>query len=138
MDMYKNRHLWCPNPSNRQRFRCWDPPYKVITWCMQFLRSYNVQKNITPCIVTTWCRQILRQYQIHKELQDAAIWTWPSSKGHKGQTRVNIKLVWDFDVENISVKLQHDSCNCSLLIMLTIQPDHEHIWKFIKVTQRSM
>ncbi len=38
-------------------------------------------------------------YHIHKELQDAAIWTWPISKG---QTKVNIELVQDFDVENIS------------------------------------
>ncbi len=37
-------------------------------------------------------------YNIHKELEDAAIWTWPSSRGQKGQTKVNIKLVRDFDV----------------------------------------
>ncbi len=53
----------------------------------------------------------LMHYHIQKELQDAAIWTWPSSKG---QTKVNIELVWDFDVENIFVKLPNDIGNaCS-------------------------
>ncbi len=50
-------------------------------------------------------------YHIHKKLQDAAIWTWSISKGQKGQTKVNIELVRDFDVENISVKLQNDTDN---------------------------
>ncbi len=45
-------------------------------------------------------------YHIHKKLQDAAIWTWPISKD---QTKVNIELVRDFDVENISVTLQNDT-----------------------------
>ncbi len=27
----------------------------------------------------------------------------------------NIKLVWDFDVENISLKVQHDACKCWVL-----------------------
>ncbi len=44
----KNRHLWCRNPSARQRFRCWDPPCKVITWYMQFLSSYHVQHATWP------------------------------------------------------------------------------------------
>ncbi len=30
----------------------------------------------------------------------------------EGQTKVNIKLIRDFDVENRSVKLQNDACNC--------------------------
>ncbi len=42
-------------------------------------------------------------YHIHKELQDDAIWKWPSSIG---QIKVNIKLVWDFDMENISVNYE--------------------------------
>ncbi len=60
----------------------------------------------------------------HKGLQDAAIWTCPSSKG---QTKVNIELVRDFDVENISVKLQHDACNCWGINMFTKQPDREQV-----------
>ncbi len=28
-------------------------------------------------------------------------WTWPSLKGHKGNRKVNIKIIWDIDVENI-------------------------------------
>ncbi len=36
-------------------------------------------------------QQILRHHKILKKLQDAAIWTWPSSKGQKGQTKVNIQ-----------------------------------------------
>ncbi len=57
-------------------------------------------------------------YNIHKELEDAAIWTWPISKG---QTKVNIELVWDFDVENISVKLQNDTGNSCRVIVFTRQ-----------------
>ncbi len=90
----KNMHLWCRNPSAQQRFRCWDP----------------------PCKVTTWCRQILRHYYIYKELQHTAIWPWPSSKG---QTKVNIELIRDFDVENIYVMLRHDACNSRGVIVCT-------------------
>ncbi len=89
-------------------------------------------------VVTTWCRQILRHYHIDKELQDAAIWTQPSSKGHKGQTKVNIDLVWDFDMENISVKLQYVVCNSCRVIAFTRQLDLEQVWKLKKITQRSM
>ncbi len=77
-------------------------------------------------------------YNIHKELRDTAIWTWPSSKGQKGQTKVNIKIIRDFDVENISVKLQNDTGNSCRVIVFTRQVDLELVWKFKKVTQRSM
>ncbi len=77
-------------------------------------------------------------YHIHKKLQDAAIWTWPISKGQKGQTTVNIELVRDFDVENINVKLQNNTGNSGRVIMFTWQLDLELVWKFKKVTQRSM
>ncbi len=43
----------------------------------------------------------------------------------------------DFDVENISIKLQHDACNCWGVNMFTRQPDLKQVWKFKKVTQRS-
>ncbi len=92
------------------------------------------EENITTCKVTTWCRHILSHYYIHKELQDAANWTWYSSKGQKGQPKVNIKLVRDFDVENISVKLWNDT---GRVIVFTRQLDRELVWKFKKVTQRS-
>ncbi len=77
-------------------------------------------------------------YCIHKKLQDAAIWTWPISKGQKGQTKVNIELIKDFDVENISVKLQNDIGNSCRVIVFTRQLDLELVWKFEKVKQRSM
>ncbi len=73
-------------------------------------------------------------YHIHKKLQDAAIWTWPISKGQKDQTKVNIELVRDFDVENI-LKLRNDPCR---VIVFTRQLALELVWKFKKVTQRSM
>ncbi len=75
------------------------------------------------------CRQILMHYHIHKELQDTAIWTWPSSKGH---TKVNIALVRDFDVENISVKLWNDTGNSCRVIVFTRQLDLEPVWKLKK------
>ncbi len=77
-------------------------------------------------------------YHIHKKLQDAAIWTWPISNGQKGATKVNIELVRDFDVENISVKLQNDTGNFCSVIVFTRQLDLELVWKFKNVTQRSM
>ncbi len=45
----------------------------------------------------------MMHYHIHKELQDAAIWTWPISKGQKGHTKINVKLIRDFYVENINI-----------------------------------
>ncbi len=38
----------------------------------------------------------------------------------------------------MSVKLQHDALNCWWVNMFTRQPDLEQVWKFKKVTQRSM
>ncbi len=74
-------------------------------------------------------------YHIHKELQDATIWTWPSSKG---QTKVNFELVRDFEVKNIFVKLPNDTGNSCRVIVFTWQLDLEIVWKFKKITQRSM
>ncbi len=118
----------------------WKNTCKATTWYMEFRRSYwnSNEENITTCKVTTWCKHILRHYHIHKELQDAAIWTWCSSKGQKGQPKVNIKLVREFDVENISVKLWNDTGNFCRVIVFTRQNDRELVWKFKKVTQRSI
>ncbi len=53
------------------------------------------------CKVTTWCIQLLRTYHVHKTTLLCA-----SLKVHKGHTKVNVKLVQDFDVENILINLQ--------------------------------
>ncbi len=37
-------------------------------------------------------------------------WPWDSLNVPKDCTKVNVKLLWEFGVENISVKLQHDVC----------------------------
>ncbi len=71
--------------------------------------------------------QILIHYHVHKKLQDVVISTWPISKG---QTKVNIVLVCDFDVDNISVKLQNDTSNSCRVIVFTRQFDLELVWKF--------
>ncbi len=47
--------------------------------------------------------QLLRIYHVHK-----TTWPWASLKVHKGNMKVNVKLVWDFDVDNITINLQHD------------------------------
>ncbi len=110
--------------------------FKMVTQKVNIKLGWNSdEENITPCKAAKWCRQILMHYHIHKELQDAAIWTWPSSKG---QTKVNIDLVRDFDVENISVKLRNDTGNPWRVIVFTRQLDRVLVWKFKKVTQRSM
>ncbi len=38
-------------------------------------------------------------------------WTLPHLKGHKGRRNVNIKVVWDIDVENIPIDFQNDHNN---------------------------
>ncbi len=40
-----------------------------------------------------------------------SIWPRAKSKVHQGQIKVNVKLVQDFDVESIRVKLYHNVCN---------------------------
>ncbi len=55
------------------------------------------------CKVTTWCIQLLRTYRVHK-----TTWPWASLKVHKGHMKVNVKFICDFDVDNITINLQHD------------------------------
>ncbi len=52
--------------------------------------------------------------------------------------KVNFDLVRDFDVENISVKLQNDTGNSCIVIVFIRQIDLELVWKLKKVTQRSI
>ncbi len=73
-------------------------------------------------------------YHIHKKLQDAAFEHDLFQKVKK----VNIEIVWDFDVENIFAKLQNDTGNSCRVIVFTRQLDLQIVWKFEKVTQRSM
>ncbi len=47
--------------------------------------------------------QLLFTYHVHN-----TTWPWASLNVHKGNIKVNVKLVQYFDVENISVNLQHD------------------------------
>ncbi len=54
--------------------------------------------------ITKWYRKFLQSYRVHK-----AAWPWASLKVQKGHTKVNVELVRAFDVENIHVKLQHDT-----------------------------
>ncbi len=111
-------------------------PVKHTTWHIHFLRSYCIHKSfdlglhwkfkkVTQRSASNLAEILLRRtslpvklqhdavvshYHIHKELQDVAIWTWP-------RTKVNIELGWEFDVENISVKLRNDTGNsCSYLV----------------------
>ncbi len=60
-----------------------------------------------------------RANYIHKVLLHATIWSWPSSKGQKHQTKVTIKLIWDFDMENIPVKFQQIAYNSWVVIEFT-------------------
>ncbi len=64
-------------------------------WCGEYL-----------CIVKTWYMQLLWSYRVHK-----TAWPWTSLKVQKGHTKVNFKLIWDFDVANIPIKLEHDTGN---------------------------
>ncbi len=76
----------------RLRFLCGEYPWKITKRYRQFLKSYSVQK---------------------------AAWPWASLKVWKGHTKVNVELVRDFYVENIHVKLQHDTGNLRTVIAFT-------------------
>ncbi len=130
----------------------------VITWCLQFLRSYRVHKtspwaslqvhkdhtkvNIEliryvnveniPIKLQHLYWQYLRSYRIHK-----AAWPWVSLKVQKSHTKINIELIWDIDVENTTIKLQLDTGNLWRVITFTWSFQKLPAWKFKKVTQRS-
>ncbi len=73
------------------------------------------------CKITKRYRQFLQSYRVDKA-------TW---------TKVNVKLVQDFYVENILIKLQHDTGNLWKVITFTSSSQMLPAWKFKKVTQRS-
>ncbi len=50
------------------------------------------------CNILIGCKHSLKGYCTNK-----ISWLWPSLKGRKGHKNVNIKLIWDIDVENIPV-----------------------------------
>ncbi len=66
---------------------------------IKLYKTVNVE-NLAPCNVTRWCIQFLSSYRFHK-----VGWPWTSLKIQKGHIKVNIKFVWDFDVEDIPIKL---------------------------------
>ncbi len=67
-----------------------------------------------PCIVTAQCMQFLVSYGIHKV-------TWPCTtlKIQKGHTKINVKLLCDFGVENNPVRLPNNACNSWRVITFT-------------------
>ncbi len=71
-------------------------------WCGEYL-----------CKITKWYRQFLHSYRVHK-----AAWPLARLKVQKGHTKVNVKLVRDFYVESIQVKL-HDTGNLWRVIVFT-------------------
>ncbi len=75
--------------------------------------------NLVPCKVVNDAGKFTMSYHIQKELSLATIWRWPSLKGQKGQTKVNIELLRDFDVDNNPVKLGHDTGNSCWVIAFT-------------------
>ncbi len=84
------------------------------------------------CKITKWYRQLLQSYRVHN-----AACPWTSLKVQKGHTKVNVEPVRDLYVENIHVKLQHDTYNLQNVIAFTRSSQMLPAWKFIKVTQRS-
>ncbi len=90
-----------------------------------FFVFYNMKKKYW--IELKWCMQFLRSYCVHK-----ATWPCTSLKVPKGHTKVNIKLIWYVDVENIPIKLQHHTSNTWGVIMFTRQLDLELVLKVQK------
>ncbi len=64
-------------------------------------------RNLT---ITWFERRFLRSYWVHR-----AVWQWASLKVQKGHTKVNIKLIRGFDVENIVLTLKYDTIYEELL-----------------------
>ncbi len=90
-------------------------------WCGEYL-----------CKITKRYRQFLQSYSVHKEA-----WPWASLKVRKGHTKFNVALIRDFYVENIHVKLQHDTGNLRKVITFTRSSQMLLAWKFKTVKQRS-
>ncbi len=86
----------------------------------------------------TWCRQFLRSYIIQKVLLTVTIWLRASSEVQKCLIMVNIKLITNFDVENIPVRLQNNAYNSWHVIAFIRQLDLELNWMLKKVIQRTM
>ncbi len=55
-------------------------------------------------------------YCIHK-----TPWSWTSSNVQKGQTKVNVEIVWGFIVENIPETLQYNAYKYCGVIMVKRQ-----------------
>ncbi len=83
---YFKRSKWSDKGQHQTRLRF---------WCGEYL-----------CKITKRYRQFLQSYRVHK-----AAWPWASWKVWKGHTKVNVELVRNFYLENIHVKLQHDTGN---------------------------
>ncbi len=62
-------------------------------------------------------QQLLRTYDVHK-----TTWPWASLKVHKSHMKVNVKLVRDFNVGNITINLKHDKAIYCILRV----PDAAH------------
>ncbi len=129
------------------KFWCGKNTSKATTWYMQFLKSYCIHKSFDLGLYwkfkkvsqrsTSNLAEILMRTTLPVKLQHDADTFWViiiftrSCKmlpfEHdlvRGQTKVNIELVRDFDVEYRSVKLQHDACNWGVN-MFTRQPELE-------------
>ncbi len=131
----KNRDLWCRNPSAWQRFRCWDAPCKVKTWCMQFQRCYLVHKRRD-------LQKVKGQLMLTSNLSQIFMWITSldiagNSSGvitftrqSKGCIKINIKIGWNSDVKNTPVKLQNGTCNFWWVIALTGSFGIGLDWKF--------
>ncbi len=74
---------------------------EILMWriCVKFSKRY---------------RQFLLRYCVHK-----AAWWWASLKVQKGHTKVNVELIRDLYVQNIHVKLQHNTGNLRRVIAFT-------------------
>ncbi len=91
---------------------------KVTTWCRS-KRSDKGQHRTHPrfwcgeylCKITKRYWQFLRKYRVHK-----AAWIWACLKVRKSHTKYNVEHIRDFYVENIHVKLQHDTGNLRRVI----------------------
>ncbi len=68
-----------------------------------FLRTFSFNSGKYPC----WCmkqwKQFMDSYQTYN-----AVWPWSSLKCCNGHRKINIKLFWNINLENIPLNFQKD------------------------------
>ncbi len=86
----------------------------VLVWKFKMV----TQSSTSHSSNTLMWRISLQSYNMMHAIADESSHLWSSLKDQKVHTKVNVELIQDFDVENISIKL-HDTGNLWSVIVFT-------------------